>query len=76
MENKLCLFLKQQVVNQELWATSYQNRKSKWKEMWKDGKQAKKRQKTAKQAEEQLGGMWRNCVGKYCGLVLLSQVCR
>ena len=47
-EDKLCLFLEQQVVNRESRAAGYQKRKSKRKEMWKDGERAKKRQKTAK----------------------------
>ena len=51
-EDKLCLFLEQQVVNRESRAAGYQKRKSKRKEMWKDGERARKRQKT----EGQLGG--------------------
>ena len=47
-EDKLCLFLEQEVVNRESRAAGYQKRKSKRKEMWKDGERAKKRQKTAK----------------------------
>ena len=54
-EDKLCLFLEQQVVNRESRAAGYQNRKAKRKEMWKDGERAK-RQKTAEWAGEQLGG--------------------
>jgi len=55
-EDKLCLFLEQQVVNRESRAAGYQKRKSKRKEMWKDGERAKKRQKTAGRPGGQLGG--------------------
>src|SRR5438270_2765696 len=45
-EDKLCLFLGQQVINRESRASGYQTRKAKRKETWKDGEQAKKRRKT------------------------------
>jgi hypothetical protein len=35
-EDKLCLFLEQQVVNRKSWATGYQTRKAKRREIWKD----------------------------------------
>ena len=54
-EDKLCLYLEQQVINRESRAAGYQNRKAKRKEMWKDGERAK-RQKTAEWAGGQLGG--------------------
>ena len=47
MEDKLCLFLEQEVINRESRASGYQARKAKRKEMWKDGERAKKRRKTA-----------------------------
>ena len=46
-EDKLCLFLEQEVINRESRASGYQARKTKRKKMWKDGERAKKRQKTA-----------------------------
>src|SRR2546421_8443828 len=46
-EDKLCLFLEQEVINRESRASGYQARKAKRKETWKDSEQAKKRQKTA-----------------------------
>jgi hypothetical protein len=46
-EDKLCLFLEQEVVNRESRASGYQARKAKRKEMWKEGERAKKRRKTA-----------------------------
>ena len=46
-EDKLCLFLEQEVINRESRASGYQARKTKRKESWKDGEQAKKKQKTA-----------------------------
>src|SRR5277367_607362 len=45
-EDKLCLFLEQEVVNRELRASGYPARKTKRKETWKDSERAKKRQKT------------------------------
>src|SRR5277367_4654331 len=46
-EDKLCLFLEQEVINRESRASGYQARKAKRKETWKDGERAKKRQKSA-----------------------------
>ena len=46
-EDKLCLFLEQEVVNRESRASGYQARKVRRREMWKDGERAKKRRKTA-----------------------------
>jgi hypothetical protein len=46
-EDKLCLFLEQEVINRESRASGYQARKTKRKESWKDGERAKKKQKTA-----------------------------
>jgi hypothetical protein len=46
-EDKLCLFLEQEVIGRESRASGYQARKMKRKETWKDGERAKKRQKTA-----------------------------
>ncbi len=44
-EDKLCLFLEQEVVNHESRAPGYQGRKERRKEMWKEGERAKKRLK-------------------------------
>jgi hypothetical protein len=46
-EDKLCLFLEQEVINRESRASGYQVRKTKRKESWKEGERAKKRRKTA-----------------------------
>ena len=46
-EDKLCLFLEQEVINRESRASGYQARKTKRKETWKESERAKKRQKTA-----------------------------
>jgi hypothetical protein len=46
-EDKLCLFLEQEVVNRESRAPGYQARRTKRKKVWKDGERAKKKQKTA-----------------------------
>jgi hypothetical protein len=46
-EDKLCLFLEQEVINRESRASGYQARKTKRKETWKDSERAKKKQKTA-----------------------------
>ena len=46
-EDKLCLFLEQEVVNRESRASGYQARKARRQEMWEDGEQARKRRKTA-----------------------------
>ena len=46
-EDKLCLFLEQEVINRELRASGYQPRKTKRKETWKNSERAKKKQKTA-----------------------------
>src|SRR5271167_4113263 len=51
-EDKLCLFLEQEVINRESRASGYQARKTKRKEVWKEGDRAKKRQKTAVEEEE------------------------
>ena len=42
-EDKLCLFLEQEVIGRESRASGYQTRKAKRKEMWKEGERAKKR---------------------------------
>src|SRR5271155_3427037 len=61
-EDKLCLFLEQEVINRESRASGYQARKAKRKETWKDSERAKKRQKTAAAAavaeEEEEEGEW------------------
>ena len=49
-EDKLCLFLEQEVVNREFRASDDQQRKAKRKEVWKDGEWAKKRVQTGKGA--------------------------
>src|SRR5271170_4709553 len=46
-EDKLCLFLEQEVINRESRASGYPARKAKRKETWKDSERAKKRQKSA-----------------------------
>jgi hypothetical protein len=51
-EDKLCLFLEQEVVNRESRASGYQARKARRREMWEDGERAKKRRKTAESAAE------------------------
>ena len=58
-EDKLCLFLEQEVVNRESRASGYQTRKAKRREMWEDGKRAKKRQKMA-EAESTAEGQEEN----------------
>src|SRR2546421_8645794 len=50
-EDKLCLFLEQEVINRESRASGYQARKAKRKEMWRGGERAKKRRKTAQLAK-------------------------
>jgi hypothetical protein len=52
-ENKLCLFLKQEMINCESRASGYQARKARRREMWEDDERTKKRQKTAESAEEE-----------------------
>ncbi len=52
-EDKLCLFLEQEVVNRESRASGYQKRKAKRKEMWKSGERASKRRKKEGKGEEQ-----------------------
>lgn len=42
-EDKLCLFLEQEVVNHESRAPGYEARKAKWRAMWEDGERAKRR---------------------------------
>jgi len=54
-EDKLCLFLEQEVVNRESRASGYAARKEKRKEMWKEGERAKKKQKTAKSGKGKSG---------------------
>jgi hypothetical protein len=51
-EDKLCLFLEQEVINRESRASGYQARKTKRKESWKNGERAKKKQKTAADENE------------------------
>ena len=46
-EDKLCLFLEQEVVNRESRAAGYHDRKTKRKQTWKESERAKKRQKRA-----------------------------
>ena len=46
-EDKLCLFLEQEVINRESRASGYQARKAKRKETWKDSERATKRRKSA-----------------------------
>src|SRR5271170_2165683 len=46
-EDKLCLFLEQEVTNRESRASGYQARKTKRKESWRDSERAKKKHKTA-----------------------------
>jgi hypothetical protein len=55
-EDKLCLFLEQEVVNRESRASGYQERKAKRKEVWKDGERAKKRERTEKGGVKREGG--------------------
>jgi hypothetical protein len=54
-EDKLCLFLEQEVINRESRASGYQARKAKRKETWKDSERAKKRQKNAAAAPATAG---------------------
>jgi len=54
-EDKLCLFLEQEVINRESRASGYQARKAKRKETWKDSERAKKRQKGAAAAPATAG---------------------
>jgi len=49
-EDKLCLFLEQEVVNRESRAPGYRERKAKRKEAWKDTERAKKKARTGKEA--------------------------
>ena len=51
-EDKLCLFLEQEVVNRESRASGYQQRKAKRKAVWKGGERAKKRARTEKGPEQ------------------------
>lgn len=48
-EDKLCLFLEQQVINRESRASGYQARKTTRREMWKDAVRENKRQKTSEE---------------------------
>src|SRR5271168_4710302 len=54
-EDKLCLFLEQEVINRESRAPGYQARKAKRKETWKDSERAKRRQKSAAAAPATAG---------------------
>ena len=49
-EDKLYLFLEQEVVNRKSQASGYQTQKAKRREIWEDSKRAKKRRKTAELA--------------------------
>src|SRR5213078_1068997 len=51
-EDKLCLFLEQEVINRESRAPGYKARKARRREMWGDDEWARKRQKTAESAEK------------------------
>ena len=51
-EDKLCLFLEQEVINRESRAPGYQARKARRRAIWEDGERARKRRKTAESAEE------------------------
>jgi hypothetical protein len=53
-EDKLCLFLEQEVVNRESRASGYQKREAKRKEVWKDGERAKKRAKTSERTKREV----------------------
>ena len=44
-EDKLCLFLEQEVINRESRAAGYAKRKAKRKAMWKEGERAKKKKR-------------------------------
>jgi len=55
-EDKLCLFLEQEVVNRESRASGYQERKAKWKEVWQEAEQAKKRARTENEGIKGEGG--------------------
>ena len=54
-EDKLCLFLEQQVINRESRASGYQARKTARREMWKGAVRENKRQKTSESTEEWKG---------------------
>src|SRR5436305_11103640 len=56
-EDKLCLFLEQEVINRESRASGYQARKAKRKATWKDTERAKKRRKSAAPATAGAEGM-------------------
>ena len=45
-EDKLCLFLEQEVINRESRASGYEARKAKRREIWEDGERKKKKRKT------------------------------
>jgi hypothetical protein len=60
-EDKLCLFLEQEVINRESRAAGYPQRKAKRKAMWKEGERAKKKRrqvvvKGEEAAEQVVGG--------------------
>jgi len=57
-EDKLCLFLEQEVINRESRAAGYTARKTKRKETWKDSERAKKKQKTATAAVTVVSGLF------------------
>jgi hypothetical protein len=52
-EDKLCLFLEQEVINRESRAAGYQRRKAKRKAVWKEGERAKKRRSRVVKGEEE-----------------------
>jgi hypothetical protein len=52
IEDKLYLFLEQEVINRESRALGYQARKAKRREIWEEGERAKKRQKTTEPARK------------------------
>lgn len=51
-EDKLCLFLEQEVINRETRAAGYKQRKAKRKAMWKEGERAKKKRRLEAEGEE------------------------
>src|SRR6266513_6191267 len=51
-EDKLCLFLEQEVINRESRAAGYQQRKAKRKAVWKESERAKKRRSRVVKGEE------------------------
>jgi len=53
-EDKLCLFLEQEVINRESRAAGYEKRKAKRKAIWKEGERAKKKKKKKKKGGQQV----------------------